>query len=95
MSKYNEIIELYEYCQKIGVEAKISPLFDGFCIRFKNGGDVVQHFGSYGKDCCVEFAIGSSVDYKATSLKNAKSLVRRHKEKLNGKPKGGEQNGAT
>ena len=90
MNKYNEIIELYEYCKKIGVHAEMSPMFDGFCIRFKNGGDVIQHFGSYGSDCgCVEPAIGSRLDYTAVPLKNAKSLIRRHKEELNGEMKGG------
>lgn len=90
MSKYNEIVELYKYCEKIGVHAEISPIFDGFCIRFKNGGDVVQHFYSYGKDCgCVEPAIGSRLDYTAVPLKNAKSLIRRYKGKLNSNLKDG------
>lgn len=90
MSKYNEIIKLYKYCEKIGVHAEISPLLGGFCIRFKNGGDVIQHDGSYGRDCgCVEPAIGSRLDYTAVPLKNAKSLIRRHKEKLNGELKEG------
>lgn len=93
MSKYNEIIELYEYCQKIGVHAHISPMFGGFCIRFKNGGDVIQHDGSYGRECgCVEPAIGSRLDYTAVPLKNAKALIRRHKEKLNSELKGGVDN---
>lgn len=90
MSDYKEIVELYEYSQKIGVHAEISPMFDGFCIRFANGGDFIQHFGSYGHDCgFVEPAIGSRLDYTAVSLKTAKTLVRRHKEKLNGEQKGG------
>lgn len=91
MSKYREIIKLYEYCEKIGVHTEISPMFNGFCIRFKNGGDVIQHDGSYGRDCgCVEFAIGSRVDYSGIPLKNAKLLVRRHKAELNCELKGGE-----
>ncbi len=90
MSKYREIIELYKYCEKIGVYAEITPMYNGFHIRFKNGGDVVQHDGSYGSCCgCVEFAIGSRLDYTAVPLKNAKSLIYRNKEKLNGKTKGG------
>ena len=94
MAEYKEINELYEYCKKIGVHAEISPFLDGFCIRFKNGGDIVQHHGSYGSRCgCVEPAIGSRLDYKAVSLNNAKSLVRRHKEDLNRKQKGGADNG--
>ena len=84
MSKYTEIIELYEYCKKIGVHAKMYPLYDGFCIRFENGGDFVQHHGSYGSGCgCVEPAIGCRLDYKAVPLENAKSLVKRHKARLN------------
>ena len=90
MSKYIEIIELYAYCKKIGVHAKISPMLGGFCIRFKNGGDVIQHDGSYGRDSgCVEPAIGSRVDYTAVPLKNAKALIRRNKAKLNCERKDG------
>lgn len=90
MSKYIEIIKLYGYCQKIGVQADISPMFNGFCIRFKNGGDVIQHDGSYGRDCgCVEPAIGSRLDYTGIPLKNAKALIRRYKDKLNCAPKEG------
>lgn len=82
--KYREIVELYDYCEKIGVQAEISPLFDGFCIRFKNGGDVVQHGGSYGCEAgCVEPAIGSRLDYHGIPLKKAKALIKRHKERLN------------
>ena len=86
--KYREIIELYDYCEKIGVHAKIKPMFGGFCILFENGGDVIQHDGSYGRDCgCVEPAIGSRLDYTGIPLKNAKALIKRHKERLNTKPK--------
>ena len=82
--EYKEIIELYEYCQKIGVEAEKTTLYDGFIIRFNNGGDVVQHFGSYGSDIgCVEFACDSKIDYQSCSLDNAKRFVRRNKDKLN------------
>lgn len=83
---YNEILELHEYCDKMGVKATISPMFDGYCIRFNNGGDFVQHFGSYGHNSgCVEPAIGCRLDYTAVPLKNAKALVKRHKERLNKK----------
>ena len=86
MAEYKEIVKLYEYCKRIGVHAEILPLFDGYCIRFRNGGDVVQHFGSYGSNCgCVEPAIRSRLDYTAVSLNNAKALIRRHKEDLNRK----------
>lgn len=86
--KYNEILALHEYCKKIGVEATISPFFDGYCIRFNNGGDFIQHRGSYGHDSgCVEPAISCRLDYTAVPLKNARALVKRHKEKLNALPK--------
>lgn len=88
MSKYKEILELYEYCQKIGVHSELSPMFDGFRIDFPGVGDFIQHCGSYGHDCgCVEPAIGCRLDYTAVELNNAKSLVRRHKNKLNGEEK--------
>ena len=90
--KYREIVELYDYCEKIGVQAKISPMLGGYCIRFNNGGDVIQHNGSYGSHCgCVEPAIGSRLDYHAIPLKNAKRLIKRHKESLNRNPKEGEE----
>jgi len=86
MSEYKEIVLLYEYCKRIGVFATLKPFLDGFCIIFQNGGDVVQHFGSYGsKSGCVEFAIGSKKDYNAVSLKNAKALIRKYKQTLNRK----------
>ena len=82
--RYGEILKLYKYCQKTGVECRLEKLFDGYAIRFNNGGDFIQHHGSYGCDCgCVEPAIGSRLDYTAVPLKNAIGLVRRHKDKLN------------
>ena len=86
MPKYNEILTLYEYCKKIGIHAELSPLFDGYVIVFNNGGDVIQHRCSYGNNNgCVEPAIGCRLDYTAVPLDNAKSLLKRHKEKLNKK----------
>lgn len=82
--EYNEIKELYKYCVKIGINAVLETLYDGHAIRFPNGGDFVQHQYSYGSDLgYVEPAIGSRADYTAVSLKNAKALVKRHKDKLN------------
>lgn len=90
MSKYTEIIELYDYCKKIGVHATLSELYDGYKIEFANGGDVIQHRLSYGaEDGCVEPAIRSRLDYTAVPLKNAKQLIRRHKERLNSERKDG------
>lgn len=81
---YKEIIKLYEYCQKIGVNATLEDMYDGYAIRFPSGYDFIQHSHSYGSRCgCVEPAIGSRSDYTAVSLKNAKALVKYHKEKLN------------
>lgn len=82
--EYKEILELNKYCEKIGVHTELRPLYDGYHILFKNGGDVVQHRYSYGSGCgCVEPAIRSRLDYSAISLETAKKLIRRHKDKLN------------
>lgn len=65
------------------IPAKLEPMFDGFAIRFPNGGDFIQHRGSYGCDGgCVEPAIECKLDYTAVPLKNAKALVKYHKERL-------------
>ena len=82
--EYNEIKELYKYCVKIGINAVLETLYDGHAIRFPNGGDFIQHQRSYGGDLgYVEPAIGCRADYTAVSLRNAKALVKRHKDKLN------------
>lgn len=84
MTDYKEIRELHDYCLKIGVKSTIEPLYDGFVIRFNNGGDFIQHRGSYGHYYgCVEPAIGCRIDYTAVPLKNAKALVKYHKDRLN------------
>ena len=81
---YEEIQKLHRYCNKIGVISTLEEFFDGFALRFPNGGDFVQHFGSYGSMAgYVEPAIGCKVDYTAVSLDSAKRLVKRHKERLN------------
>ena len=81
---YNEIQELYEYCKKIGIDANIEPFFDGYKITFPDvASDVVQYKYSYGSEGFVEPAIGSRLDYKTISLKQAKQLIKRHKKRLN------------
>ena len=82
--QYHEILELFDYCKKIGVSATLEELFDGYAIRFPNGSDFIQHHGSYGCERgCVEPAIHCRLDYTAVPLENAKTLVKRHKDKLN------------
>lgn len=81
---YKEIIQLFEYCQKIGVKATLKELFDGYKICFPSGHDFVQHrFSYYSIDGYVEPAIGCEDDYTAVTLENAKRLVKQHREKLN------------
>ena len=81
--KYKEIVELYRYCEKLSIPATIEPCWDGFAIRFPSGYDFVQHKHSYGSSVgCVEPAIGSRLDYTAVTLKNAKALIKRNKERL-------------
>jgi hypothetical protein len=83
--RYTEIQELYDYCIKIGIKAELKPMFDGYCLIFSGGGgDFIQHCGSYGHDNgCVEPCISCRLDYTAVPLKNAKALVKRHKDRLN------------
>ena len=83
--KYNEILKLFEYCKNIGIQCELTRHCGGYHIRFKSGGDVIQHDYSYGNtDGCVEFCIGSKVDFTAVPLKRAKIIIRKNKEKLNG-----------
>lgn len=80
---FKEIFELYDYCKKIGIPTELEQCWDGYAIRFPSGGDFVQHGHSYGSfNGCVEPAIGSRLDYSPVLLKNAKALVKRHKERL-------------
>ena len=86
MSKYQEITELYEYCKKNGIDCTIEPLYDGYAIRFPSGGDFVQHSYSYGS--CVGYVepaigFGCQHDFHAVSLRNAKEIVKRYKDRLN------------
>lgn len=82
--KYGEILELYNYCKFIGINAELEEMFDGYAIRFPCGGDFIQHEYSYGSGSgCVEPSIGSERDYSAVPLKSAKIMVAKRKEKLN------------
>ena len=82
--KYKEILELYDFCLKMEIDAKLEQLFDGFKLSFPNGGDFVQHYASYGgKYGYVEPAIGCNRDYTAVEVSMAKLLVRRNKYILN------------
>ena len=83
-TNFPEIRELYDYCIEIGIDATLEHCWDGWSIRFPSGSDFVQHSGSYGSDIgCVEPAIGCRLDYRAVPLKNAKALVKYHKDRLN------------
>ena len=84
LNKYPQIVELYNYCIKIGIEATLYAIYDGFLIKFNNGGDIAQHHGTYGREYgCVEPNIGCKDDFRAISLAHAKGLVNGYKEKLN------------
>lgn len=82
--KYAEIQKLFDYCIKIGINAEIVKLYDGYIIVFPNASDFIQHQYSYGGDVgCVEPLIGCGLDCTAVSLKRAKALVKYYKERLN------------
>ena len=82
--KYTEIRALYHFCVDLGIKCKIEHLYDGYAVRFPDGSDFAQHYGTYGgTEGCVEPAIGDSeFDYTAVGLNLAKELVKKHKGKL-------------
>lgn len=83
-SKYTEIRALYHFCVDLGIKCTIEHLYDGYAVRFPDGSDFAQHYGTYGgTEGCVEPAIGDSeFDYTAVGLNLAKELVKKHKGKL-------------
>ena len=86
-AKYTEIRALYHFCVDLGIKCTIEHLYDGYAVRFPDGSDFAQHYGTYGgTEGCVEPAIGDSeFDYTAVGLNLAKELVKKHKGKLEGK----------
>ena len=83
---YKEIIELAEYCKKIGINAELEELWDGYVLYLPSGGDFVQHrYSRYSKYGCVEPYINSDLDFNGITLERAKSLVRREKHRLKGR----------
>ncbi len=83
--KYKEILALEKFCFENGIEVEKEHFLDGWALRFKNGGDIVQHHASSGsKKGCVEFAIGRRFDFKATGVEKAKELLQEYKDELNG-----------
>ena len=83
-SKYTELRALYHFCVDLGIKCTIEHLYDGYAVRFPDGSDFAQHYGTYGgTEGCVEPAIGDSeFDYTAVGLNLAKELVKKHKGKL-------------
>lgn len=83
-AKYTEIRALYHFCVDLGIKCTIEHLYDGYAVRFPDGSDFAQHYGTYGgTEGCVEPAIGDSeFDYTAVGLNLAKDLVKKHKGKL-------------
>ena len=86
-NRYKEIVQLYRFCRQIGICVRLEQFFDGYAIRFPHAqfGDFVQHNWSYGStEGRVEPAINCSLDYTGISLAEAKVLVQKHKDRLNG-----------
>jgi hypothetical protein len=80
---YEEIKELYKYCQDLGMEVSLESFLDGYAIRFADESDVVQHCRSYGgASGYVEPVIGCDLDYTAVELGQAKDLIRYYKSDL-------------
>ena len=84
MPEFNEIIELYKFCAKNGIDATLSPFDHGHKLTFANGRDFVQHEYSHRSDeGYVEAAIGCEADYEYSTLEEAKELVLKFKDRLN------------
>lgn len=93
-NRYQEIVRLHRFCQKIRVCSVLEEFLGGYALRFPRArfGDFEQHRYSYGAASgCVEPAIGCTDDYTAVSLAAAKELIRRYKDRLNGGKHGTEQ----
>ncbi len=82
--RYDEIVRLQAFCIGEGIACSLAPIFDGFILRFPNGADFVQHFGSYGSDRgYVEPAgVDERYDYSAVPFELAKRLVLEHRDRL-------------
>lgn len=82
--KYPEIWALFYFCVESGIKCTMERLYDGYAVRFPNGGDFAQHYGTYGgTEGSVEPAIGDAeFDYSAVGINLAKTLVKKHKSKL-------------
>ena len=65
----------------------VLPCYDGYAVRFPDGSDFAQHCSTYGgTEGCVEPAIGDAeCDYSAVTLNLAKELVKKYKDKLEGR----------
>ena len=85
--EYTEICALYHFCVDLGIKCTIERLYDGYAVRFPDGSDFAQHHGTYGgTEGCVEPAIGDAkCDYSAVTLNLAKELVKKYKDKLEGR----------
>ena len=82
-NRYFEIWALYVFCRKLGIDAEIEPLFDGWRLLFPDGSDFIQHEFSYGSgEGCVEPAIGCELDYSEVSLWRARALVTAYRERM-------------
>lgn len=93
MAKFGEIKELYEYCKVIGVKATLTPYFDGYVLHFIKG-DFAQHSGSHaGRYGLIEPNIRCKYDFNGVTLEDAKLLVKKYKNELNGEKKKEKENG--
>ena len=47
---YNAIIQVHETLQKNDIPHEFRKLYDGYQIILPSGGDIIEHFGSYGHE---------------------------------------------
>ena len=87
MPKFEEIKELYKYCKEIGVRAELITHFDGYVLCFARG-DFAQHSGTHASRYgLIEPNIRCKYDFNGVTLEDAKRLVWKYRNELNGKKK--------
>ena len=72
---YKEILELYQWCVDSHIHCTLTPLYDGYIIRFADGSDIIQHAGSYGSKKGYVEPAGFSISYEPVTLEEARLLI--------------------
>ena len=83
---YHEILAIENYCRQIGVETQRFENMGGYVLKFNNGSDVAQHYGTLGRMIgYVEFGYTGhkKYDFHGIDIYRALTFIKRHKDELN------------